>query len=111
MLRNAGNAGLSTQPDALCTGSNGGYQALGLAIAAGARRVALLGYDMRMTAGRANWHTDHKSFTDASWYTTVYPKAFKTLVLPEGVKVLNCTPGSALDCFPRHTLESVLPDP
>jgi hypothetical protein len=38
-------------------------------------------------------------------------KHFRTLVAPLrdlGIEVLNCTPGSALDCFPMADLRDVL---
>jgi hypothetical protein len=111
LVRNGGTEGLSTQPDALRTGGNSGYQAVGLAIAAGAATVVLLGYDMRAVGGRLHWHREHPASTYEGWYSDVYVKLFRKMgKLPPGVRVVNCTPGSALDCFERGALESVLPD-
>lgn len=111
MLRNAGVDGLSKTPDALTTGLNGGFQALGFAIAAGAARIILLGYDMRFVDGKSHWHGGHEdSAASMQWYEG-YIRSFKKLKLPDGVQVLNATPGSALKCFPRVTLESVLTTP
>jgi hypothetical protein len=120
IVRNAGAKGLAKSPDSLCTGGNSGYQAIGLAIAAGAARVLLLGYDMRAVDGRLHWHPEHPAPVMPNWYSDVYTKLFKTMLtgdpdnramgkLPPTVRVVNCTPHSLLDCFERGTLESVLP--
>jgi hypothetical protein len=105
--------GLSRDPGALATGGNSGYQAIGLAVLAGVERIVLLGFDMKAVGDRHNWHTGRP----VKPHRSVYPlmlRAFGTLPRPLaalGVEVLNATPDSALDCFPRVALESVLPDP
>jgi hypothetical protein len=62
--------------------------------------------------GAAHWHPDHVMTTNPGegqfqgWlphYRTLPPDLEKA-----GVEVVNCTPGSALDCFPRAKLEEVL---
>lgn len=122
VMRNMGNGhdcpALSDDPTALVTGMHSGHQALNLAVLAGAARIVLLGYDMK--AGpkvgawhRNNWHNDHKRHTPAGHYD-LYRQSFKKVppILQRlGVEVLNATPGSALDVFPKVSIESVLPDP
>jgi len=103
-LRNTGGYGLERDPSGLRTGANGGFQAINLAVHLGATQIVLLGYDM---------HGDHffGSHPDRD-----RPKfalclsAFPTLVTPlaaAGVSMVNCTPGSALTCFPMASLTSV----
>ena len=114
MLHNDGvsgkHDGLTECPNALRTGSNGGYQAVNLAVLAGAKRVLLLGYDMRFPDGRSHSHNGHPSRHPETNYSQ-YAKHFATM-LPDlvrlGVEVINCTPGSAIQCFPVAALESVL---
>lgn len=118
VLRNAGSGGekcpLSEDPAALVTGMNGGFQALNLAVLAGAARIVLLGYDMKLgEGGRTNWHKQHRRGTPRGHYD-LFRRAFRPLpkILDRlGVTVLNATPGSALDVFPMVDLESLLPDP
>lgn len=110
MLRNDGDEGLSNNPGALRTGLNSGYQALGLAIAAGAARVVLLGYDMHFDGDRDHWHAGHPVRVGEGMYRDVYAKFFNKLAPLLATPVLNATPGSALQCFPQVTLESLLPD-
>ncbi len=103
--------GMGSTPDAVCTGRNGGYQALQLAAHRGARRVILLGFDMKPAAdGRVHWHAEHPVPTDPHLPGS-FAAHFRSLVKPLarlGVEVLNATPGSALDVFPRVELEEAL---
>lgn len=108
LLHNAGVEGLSNKPNALCTGSNSGYQAVGLAIAAGARQIILLGYDMRFIGGRSHWHGGHPVQQSEGTYTMTFAANFRKLRAP-GVDILNATPGSALNAFPFVDLERVFP--
>ena len=117
-LHNAGNGSsaphFSEDPAALVTGHSSGFQALNLGVLAGAARHVLLGYDMKVAAdGRTNYHKEHARSTPRGHYE-IYRAPFRRLpaILARlGVEVLNATPGSALEVFPRGALESVLPDP
>lgn len=115
VVENTGTLGLERDPRGLRTGRSGGYQAINLAVHLGAARVLLLGYDMRAAPdGRTHWFGDH-----AEWPTR--PSIYRAVMLPPfaglarelaeiGVAVVNCTPESALDCFPKRSLEDALAD-
>lgn len=111
VLRNTGFEGLATEPNALRTGFNGGYQALNLAMHLGAKRCLLLGYDMQGDAsGRCHWHAEHPDGKVSPYAQFI--AAFDTIVQPlkdAGVEVINCTPVSALTCFPFMSLREALP--
>jgi hypothetical protein len=116
VLRNLDqHGGLSARRDGLHTGQNSGYQAIGYAVHRGAKRILLLGYDMKsdLVGGRpkTHWFGDHPGGTSPDIYRTFLPH-FDTLVKPLaalGVEVLNCTPGSALKTFPHKSLAEALP--
>lgn len=113
VLENSGKDGLEPAPTGLRTGRNGGYQAINLAVHLGAKRILLLGYDMKPdSSGKTHWFGDHADWpTRASIYANVMLPCFKTLVSPLnelGVTVINCTPDSALETFPRLPLEDAL---
>lgn len=118
MLHNAGNGDdgklLSSEPNALVTGYSGGFQSLNLSTLAGPAAIVLLGFDMKQAPGnRNNWHNAHQRTTPAQHYD-VYRRPFEKLgpwLAKLGVEVLNATPDSALTCFPRVDLASLLPDP
>lgn len=110
VLKNTGFLGLETEPKALRTGFNGGYQALGLAYHMGAKRVILLGFDMKGDAnGRCHWHPPHPDGRVSPYDKFI--EAFDSIVQPlkdAGVEVINCTPNSALKCFPYQSLQETL---
>lgn len=117
MLRNLNNDGaqceLSTRSDGLATGMNSGYQAINLAYLTGAKRILLLGYDMQPVDGRAHFFGDHPDRIQTSEATfTAFRVHYQRLARElkrRGVEVINCSPVSALKCFPYAPLESLLP--
>ena len=115
MLRNKTfpdhSMGLSLDSRALVTGRNSGFQALNLAILAGAARVILLGFDGQPAKdGKAHWFGEHPRPTPAA----VYPlycqamSAAENAILAAGVEVINCSQGSAINAFPKAALEDML---
>lgn len=70
-LRNTGVEGFDPDPGALRTGANSGYQAIHLAAHFGARRIILLGYDMRCSGGRTHWHEGHPTSQVHALQTTL----------------------------------------
>ncbi len=110
-LRLTGQSGHEDAPDGLRHGSNSGYQAIELAVKLGAKRIVLLGYDMKVDGGRSHWHDEprQRDFADVA-ARSMLPH-FASLVEPLkalGVEVVNATPGSAIECFPKASLEDAL---
>ena len=111
-IRGEGRAGLSGKPDAINTGNNSGYQAIGLAHKWGAARVLLLGYDCQHTGGRAHWFGDHPPGLVNARGCEGWLKNYAALAVDaaaEGLEVVNCTRETALTCFPRLTIDEALP--
>lgn len=109
VLRNCGGAGLELDPSGVRHGLNTGYRAINVAVHLGAVRVLLLGYDMKADGKKEHWHGDHPIRSRSPYRE--FLRRFQTLVEPLqqlGVEVLNCTPGSALECFPKANLRDVL---
>lgn len=106
-----GSAVLSEKPNGVVTGQNSGYQALNIAVLAGAARILLVGFDMKPADdGRMHWFGDHPVKTHASVFS-VMVNNFDRLARRRGAggpEIINCTPGSALACFPRSSLEHEL---
>lgn len=101
--------GLSTDPRALATGRNSGFQALNLATLAGASRVLLLGFDGK-PGDQAHWFGEHPAPTPVSAYE-LYREAMSRAELDLsrlGVEVINCSMRSAIDSFPKKPLSEVL---
>jgi hypothetical protein len=103
--------GLSRDRTLLVTGRNSGFQALNLVILAGALMVILLGFDGQVGAdGRTHFHGGHPVPTPVAAYEE-YRRAFSAAeneIKAAGVRVVNCSPGSAIDAFEKLELEAVL---
>lgn len=109
MLRNGGETGISNDPTALRVGRNSGYQAVNLAVLAGARKVVLLGYDSAVRGNLTHWFGDHPVQTNASiiaQYKTHYP-AMAAELRKRGVEVLDAS-GEGMGVFPVVPIEEAL---
>jgi hypothetical protein len=103
--------GVMKQGNAIYLGGNSGYQAVGLALHFGARRVILLGYDMQNTGGRTHFHGNHEKLGNP--LPDRYPEwrrqfSATNRELPEGVQIVNSTRQTALTCFARVPLDQAL---
>lgn len=91
------------------SGFCGGGAAINLAYLLGAKRIVLLGFDMKGN----NWHSRHRRSIDKDRYRTHFMPPIAKMAWPlkeRGVEVINCTPDSALTCFPFARLDDVLSD-
>lgn len=108
-IRQAARPGLGTKD--LHVNGNSGFGAINLAYLFGARRILLLGFDMREVGGRKHWHIDHpkpcvQNMPFKEWL-------FKSVALArdlekEGCEVINCCLDSALTVFKKMPLEEAL---
>jgi hypothetical protein len=107
LLKNTGEDGFDPDPGCVRSGNNGGYQGIHIAMHAGAKRILLLGFDMQ--GGHFfGAHSDERKLCD---HATVMIPHFPTLIpaaAERGIEILNCTPGSALTCFPMADIEGAL---
>jgi len=111
-LWSTGQAGLETNPVALRTGSNSGYAAINLAYLYGAKKIVLLGYDMKCQGEKTHWHNGPRERAGMfSVALNTFLPHFDALVEPlktAGVEVVNATPDSALTCWPYAPLEEAV---
>ena len=92
-------------------GRSSGHTAVALAIAMGASRVALIGYDMRVVADREHHHSDYVGPRDLAIYEREFVPGFagwRAAAAAVGADIVNCTPGSAVTEFPFADLDEVL---
>lgn len=121
-LTNGTMGRLSKDPTGIYTGQNSGYQAIGVAILYGCRRIILLGYDMRAKEvpitepGKSgvrmsnHWFGEHPWPSDPGSYRFFREEFARMAVTAKmaGLEILNATPGSALESFPMVTLEEIV---
>jgi hypothetical protein len=102
----------SFDPGLIRYGSNSGFQAINLALLKGCRYIVLVGFDMRHVGGQGHFFGDHPeglhNRTDYESFLPHFRRGAKSL--PADVRIVNCTPDSALDCWPMMDLESAIAD-
>lgn len=93
------------------TGGNSGYQALNLAYLWGAKRVILMGFDMKRTGGMTHFHGDHQGLNNPyDGMLSQWVKNFELIardLAAAGVEVLNATRETALTCFKRIPIADI----
>jgi hypothetical protein len=109
-MNNAGWAGLTTDPEAICNGHNSGSAALNVAVHLGAKRILLLGYDMGPDSkGRRHFFDVGATVVNSPFEK--FRKLTATMVEPLkalGIEVINCSRSTRLECFPCQPLREVL---
>lgn len=117
--------GLSDNPLYVHHGHGSGYTQVNLAYLMGATRIVLLGYDLKYAPdydGRG-----HQVGSTPRHYFGEYPRAmqhwpkvhvrdgvhvelvelYRSVAQQGLVEIINCTPDTALDCFPRCDIEEL----
>lgn len=102
--------GFSLDPSKIFYSSNSGFQAVNLAILFGASTIVLVGFDMRAVDRRTHFFGEHKSPLRASapFGQWIGKFAVAAKMLGGTPRIINCTPGSALRCFPMMPLAEAL---
>lgn len=104
--------GISLDPTCLVSGKNSGFQAINLAILAGAKRILLLGFDGKPDeSGRNHWFGENPRAVRWDQFYENMRRAFSAAereIEAAGVSVINCNPASRIDSFPKMTLEAAL---
>jgi hypothetical protein len=103
--------GFSRGSHVIQQGRSSGHTAVSLAIALGASRVVLLGYDMRFVGGREHCHDEYNGPRDVDIYSREFLPGFAgwdEAARAVGVEIVNATEGSALKEFPCVSLDEVL---
>lgn len=122
-LKNGGAVLFDDRPTHVGGGGNSGFHAVHLAAHFGATKILLCGFDMQSEAGlkqdlnekkkraRQHWFGEHAWRSNLRIPFDLFIERF-TRSAPEfakrGIRVINCTPGSALQCFPFMTIEEAL---
>lgn len=93
-------------PGKLHSGKNSGYQAMNLAKMLGYSLLLLVGFDMRRVETKAHFFGEYSDprLARSSPYGEWAPH-FRTITTSADFRIVNCTPGSAIDAFPFGALE------
>lgn len=101
IIKSYSKRGINTAKDTVNFNSSSGGAAINLAWHLGAKRILLVGYDMRRINGVANWDEHILPKTDKPYTNFINP--FFNIAKDAtrlGLEILNATPGSMLPFFP-----------
>ena len=96
----------SVRPGVIHYGNNSGFAAVNLAIQFGATEIKLVGFDMQRTGGQEHFFGDHPPGLHNGSDFAPFIRAFENAsrAMPAGVTITQCTPETALRCFPMGDL-------
>lgn len=117
--------GLSNDPTVIHHGHGSGYTLLNIAYLMGAERIALLGYDMKYAKDYDG--QSHQVGSGERHYFGEYPQSlqhwpskqvrrgvhvelvelYRSVARQGLVEIVNCTPDSAIDCFPKVVIDAL----
>ena len=99
--------------DAIGGGGNSGFQALNLVVQMGARRILLIGFDMK-NSGNVHWYgrnhwvgANNPNDNNFKRWLAAF-EAAKPVLQALGVQVVNCSPITAMKTFPRWSLADAI---
>lgn len=101
--------GLSVAQDLIHFGNNSGYQLINVALLFGIKRMILCGYNMSVVDKKRHFFGDHPQGLNRSGNYRGFIGNYKTIKPADyGIEIINATPQSALDMFPKMSLEEAL---
>lgn len=110
LVQGAGKPGFSLSGSTIHYGRSSGFQAINLTILFGATSIVLVGFDMKARDGKRYFFGAHPTSPNERLpygYTT-WNFDWAAKALPPHIRIVNATPGSALKCFPRMSLDEAL---
>lgn len=100
--------GLSRDPKKIHTHRNSGGAAINVAYHLGAKRILLLGYDMKTQGDKRHWFGAHPGNMEVASCYESFRKCIGTIVPSQyGLEIWNLTRDTALDCFPCYDFDEI----
>lgn len=102
------------EPGTLGSGANSGFQAINLMVQFGVTGILLLGFDYKDNdKNKVHWHGQHSGSLHnptgsqyKKWLEHITTAA--PVLHSLGVDVVNCSPFTAIECFPKMSIEDCL---
>jgi hypothetical protein len=97
-------------------GNNGGVQCLNFVVNLGAKRIHLLGFDMRdnpIKRGETHWHDHHQLVVRHDTYSRLFIPSMDALdkgirMAGVDVDIVNCSKNSAITCFRKEIMSELV---
>ena len=114
LLRRSGTHGYDPNIDHVM-GNNSGTHSLNFAVNLGAKRIYLVGFDMKLDphTNETHWHNHHSLVVRPG----IYSKSFVPSITALGkgirdanidVEIINCSKTSAIQCFKKQTVPGLV---
>jgi hypothetical protein len=103
--------GISINPNFVYWNKNSGSSAINLAYLLGATKIVLLGFDMKVTDNKHNWHSYHSFTPRNDIYADLFLPCYEKIAEDAkklNLTILNATTNSAITVFPIIHLSEVL---
>lgn len=110
-VKNDGVDGLGEAPGYIRNGRNSTYQAMGVAIQTGAKRIVFLGLDLGEDNGKTHFFGDHPKKINKKSDYGLFASKFKAVakqIEDMGIEVINCSRKTSLGCFKQKPLEEII---
>ena len=101
--------GITPHPNMVSWNENSGAAAISLAAHAGAKRIILLGFDMKLNGDKQHWHNIYKKSTSKRFYAHLL--GFKQIAIDArklGIEIINASPDSAIQEFRKVSVKQLL---
>jgi hypothetical protein len=110
LLRNTGKTGFDTTNGNLKHGGNSGYAAINLAYHLGAKRIILMGYDMKIINGKFHFHKGYLSKQNQNIYKRfIEPYKYIADIADQlNLRIFNTSMNSDLSYFKKLKIENFL---
>lgn len=113
------NKGISDHPGMASWNGNSGAAAISVAANAGAKRIILLGFDMKLSSEKhQHWHNVYKrNYNDPNRKKPIHLpfdrhlRGFSEIAKDakrRGIEIINCCPDSAITEFPKFSLKELI---
>lgn len=99
---------MSRDAETIHTGSNSGYAAVNVAYHLKAKRILLLGYDMKVQGDKRHFFGAHPPGMEVDSNYASFMTKFATINPADyGLEIWNVTRDTAMTCFPVYDLDEV----
>jgi len=110
--QNKKKRGIEFSPTSICWNFNSGSAAINLAVHLGVKKIILLGFDMQVDKQKnQHWHKFYQGNKKTVGGTmNMHLKSFPIIAedLKGKVEVINASPNSRIECFPKMSIEEAL---
>lgn len=104
--------GISSNRTAVCWNANSGAAAISVAAHAGAKRIVLLGFDMKLEDNKHHWHGLYRPGGRAANSLPFHRHlpGFKQIAKDarqKGIEIINASPNSTIEDLPKMSVKEV----